>query len=81
MKEAEHSLSRSAGISRQAGETDSYVQFALEDMKRSIEYEKTFRSGWVDCFKPKEKILYRTALGKLFASFGHTQHFIHCAFR
>ncbi|KAI6128113.1 general substrate transporter [Pisolithus croceorrhizus] len=32
-------------------------------IKENVEYEKHVKGGWLDCFKPKGKILYRTLLG------------------
>lgn len=39
-------------------------------MQNMAEYEAKQQSGWIDCFKPKDKILYRTLLGKRASSAG-----------
>ncbi|KAI0791266.1 general substrate transporter [Abortiporus biennis] len=60
--EARISLAKSRGIP--ASETDGNWKLhrELEDMRESLEYEKAVKAGWVDCFKPVNKQLYRTLL-------------------
>lgn len=36
----------------------------FHEQKDAIDYENTVgRAGWLDCFKPQHKTLYRTLLG------------------
>jgi hypothetical protein len=41
---------------------------AVEELKANVEYERHFKGGWLDCFKPQNMTLYRTILG-IFAYF------------
>ncbi|KAG6812815.1 hypothetical protein H0H92_000273 [Tricholoma furcatifolium] len=67
--EARHSLARSHGIPRSAEETDPFLLAKVEDIRINVEHEKKLRAGWVDCFKPANKTLYRTLLGMTLQSF------------
>ncbi|KAK7047610.1 hypothetical protein VNI00_006378 [Paramarasmius palmivorus] len=45
--------------------THPLVVKEMEDMRSNIEWEKQFtgQSGWIDCFRTRNKTLYRTLLG------------------
>ena len=38
-------------------------------MKANAEYEKNMQAGWIECFKPHNKTLYRTLLGMSLQTF------------
>ena len=39
------------------------VQRELEEIRLAVEREAKIQGGWVDCFKPANKTLYRILLG------------------
>ncbi len=62
-EDARVALARTRGIPRDRIMTDPLVTRELEEIKSNVEYEKAFKGGWIDCFRPKNRILYRTLLG------------------
>ncbi|EEB93874.1 hypothetical protein MPER_07417, partial [Moniliophthora perniciosa FA553] len=58
---AAHAVARARGIDV----THPLVVKEMEDMRSNIEWEKQFtgQTGWVDCFRVRNKTLYRTILG------------------
>ncbi|KAG6852953.1 hypothetical protein C0991_007933 [Blastosporella zonata] len=67
--EARLSLARSHGISRDKVETDPFLASEMEEIRTNVEHEQRLRGGWLDCFRPGNKILYRTILGMMLQSF------------
>ncbi|ESK91805.1 monosaccharide transporter [Moniliophthora roreri MCA 2997] len=65
MEEAAHSVARTRGVPRSEEQTNPIVLREVDEIRARTEYEKQFagHAGWIDCFKPKNKILYRTLLG------------------
>ncbi|KAG5352846.1 hypothetical protein C0989_012600 [Termitomyces sp. Mn162] len=61
-KEARHSLARSHGIPRDQENSDPFLNAKVEEVSTSIEHERRICAGWIDCFRPKHKTLYRTLL-------------------
>jgi MFS transporter, SP family, sugar:H+ symporter len=61
--EAQHSLARAHGIPQREESTNKLILLELEELKNNVEYERQFTASWIDCFKPSNKILYRTLLG------------------
>ena len=55
-------FARSRGIPLDEAEHNKKIHRELEDMRSSIEYESTVKAGFIDCFKPERKQLYRTLL-------------------
>ncbi|KAG5735436.1 High-affinity glucose transporter ght2 [Termitomyces sp. T112] len=68
-KEARHSLARSHGIPRDQENSDPFLNAKVEEVSTSIEHERRICAGWIDCFRPKHKTLYRTLLGMTLQSF------------
>ncbi|KAF8658186.1 hypothetical protein AX16_002108 [Volvariella volvacea WC 439] len=66
---AKHSLARSAGVKRGDVAAEQYVQNELDEIVASVEHERRVKGGWVDCFRPRRKVLYRTLLGMGLQSF------------
>ncbi|KAI0067489.1 general substrate transporter [Artomyces pyxidatus] len=60
---AERAIAVTRGLSASAAANDYIIKREVEEIRQSVEYEKTVRSGWIDCFRPNHKILYRTLLG------------------
>ncbi|KAG6901422.1 hypothetical protein C0995_012209 [Termitomyces sp. Mi166 len=67
--EARHSLARAHGIPRDQEDSDPFLTPAIEEIRTSVEHERRIRAGWIDCFRPKHKTLYRTLLGMTLQSF------------
>ncbi|GLB42869.1 putative major facilitator superfamily, sugar transporter (TC 2.A.1.1) family protein [Lyophyllum shimeji] len=67
--EARDSLARSHGIPTSEEHTSEFLNTRVEDIRSNVEYERQLRAGWVDCFRPQNKILYRTLLGMALQSF------------
>ncbi|BGP55490.1 hypothetical protein JCM8202v2_003094 [Rhodotorula sphaerocarpa] len=60
-EEAEKSLARTRGV--KVEDNDYSVRQTYEDMKMAVESEMAReRFRWIDCFQPRDKILYRTVL-------------------
>ena len=60
--DARVSLARSRGIPLEEAEHNKMIHRELEDMRSAIEYEQSVKAGFLDCFKPERKQLYRTIL-------------------
>ena len=60
--EARISLARSRGIPLHEADENKKIHRELEDMRSAIEYESSVKAGFIDCFKPERKQLYRTLL-------------------
>lgn len=63
VEEAQNSLARSRGIPKKEAKGHFIILREIEEIKTSVQYEKQVRAGWIDCFKPQNKTLYRTLLG------------------
>lgn len=63
MDEAQVSLAVSRGIPASEAYKHHFIRHEADGIKENVEYEKHVKGGWVECFKPKGKILYRTLLG------------------
>ncbi|KIY72281.1 general substrate transporter [Cylindrobasidium torrendii FP15055 ss-10] len=49
---------------------DGLIDRELDEMHNTIKYESQSANGtWLDCFKPKDKVLYRTLLGMSIQTF------------
>ena len=62
-KQAEVSIARAHGIKMAEGESNPFVRAEVDEISNQIETERRIKAGWIDCFKPGNKILYRTLLG------------------
>lgn len=63
MDEAQVSLAVSRGIPASEAYKHHFIRHEADGIKENVEYEKHVKGGWVECFRPKGKILYRTLLG------------------
>ncbi|KAH9475006.1 High-affinity glucose transporter ght2 [Psilocybe cubensis] len=68
-KAAERSIARAYGIKAADEGTNRFVQAEVDEIVNQVQMETRLRSGWIDCFKPKNKTLYRTLLGMTLQSF------------
>ncbi|KAH7912110.1 general substrate transporter [Hygrophoropsis aurantiaca] len=62
-EKAQDSLARTRGIPAHEAAEHFIIRREIEEIKSNVEYELKVKSGWIDCFKPKNKTLYRTLLG------------------
>jgi len=60
--EARLSLASSRGVPRNEVEDHFIINREIEEMREAVEYEKSVKAGWVDCFTFERKQLYRTCL-------------------
>ncbi|EMD36084.1 hypothetical protein CERSUDRAFT_85182 [Gelatoporia subvermispora B] len=61
--DARRAMAIARGISEDEAEKHFVVRRELEDMRAALEYEQKVKAGWIDCFMPENKQLYRTLLG------------------
>lgn len=59
--DAEHSLARIRGV--KVEDNDYSVRQTYEEMKAAVEHEARMdKFRWIDCFRPRDKMLYRTVM-------------------
>jgi len=63
MEKAQESLARTRGIPKEEAKGHFIILREVEEIKSSVQYEMQTRGGWIDCFRPQNKTLYRTLLG------------------
>ena len=63
LDEAQRALAVARGIKASEAESNRYLRREAEDIRASVEYERSVRGGWLDCFRVENKTLYRTFLG------------------
>ncbi|PSR84219.1 hypothetical protein PHLCEN_2v5507 [Hermanssonia centrifuga] len=61
-EEAKISLARSRGIPQREADDNAYIHREVVDMQNAIEHEHREQAGFVACFAPRDKQLYRTLL-------------------
>lgn len=69
IKDAQRSVARSYGIKSKDESTNRFVQAEVDEIVNQVEYERLLARGWIDCFKPANKTLYRTLLGMTLQAF------------
>ena len=65
MEEAKSALARTRQVRTDDIHTNDLLEREIEGIRESAEYERKIRAGWLACFNPRRKILYRTLLGGL----------------
>jgi len=63
MEEAKSALARTRQVRADDMRTNELLEREIEGIRESAEYEKKIQAGWLACFNPQRKILYRTLLG------------------
>ncbi|KAF9076701.1 general substrate transporter [Rhodocollybia butyracea] len=60
-----HSIARVHGISYKEAQDHPLPNRLLAEIQSHVDVERQFaaQTGWIDCFRPKNKVLYRTLLG------------------
>lgn len=66
LDEAQHALARARGVNSSETDASYYLRREAEEIRASVEYERSVRGGWLDCFRVENKTLYRTILGVYF---------------
>ncbi|TFK38512.1 general substrate transporter [Crucibulum laeve] len=66
---ARNSIARTYGIKKGDTANMHFVNSEVDDIVNQIENEKRIKAGWIDCFRPANKTLYRTLLGMALQSF------------
>ncbi|KAF8346400.1 general substrate transporter [Amanita rubescens] len=69
VEEAKISIAKAHGLSTSLLEENKLVSVEVNKMCDHWEQERATRGGWIDCFKPKHKVLYRTLLGMALQTF------------
>ncbi|TFK80912.1 general substrate transporter [Polyporus arcularius HHB13444] len=60
--DARRSIARTRGVPIEEADHHRFVHRELEEMQSAIEFESKEKVGWVECFNPRRKSLYRTLL-------------------
>ncbi|KAF9220612.1 general substrate transporter [Gyrodon lividus] len=63
LEEARVSLARARGLTPNEAKDHYIIKREVEEIRANVQYEKNTKGGWVDCFRPQNKTLYRTLLG------------------
>jgi SP family sugar:H+ symporter-like MFS transporter len=63
LDEAQHALAVARGVSASEADASYHLRREAEEIRASVEYERSVRGGWLDCFRVENKTLYRTFLG------------------
>jgi SP family sugar:H+ symporter-like MFS transporter len=66
LDEAQHALAVARGVNASEAEASYHLRREAEEIRASVEYERSVRGGWLDCFRVENKTLYRTFLGVYF---------------
>jgi len=69
IKEAERSVARAYGIKQMDKSANRFVVTEVDEIYNQIESERRLAAGWLACFRPGNKTLYRTLLGMSLQSF------------
>jgi MFS family permease len=56
-------LARTRGLSPAEAKDHYITRHEVEEIRSSVEDERATTGGWIDCFRPHNKTLYRTLLG------------------
>lgn len=66
--EARASIARVRGVPVEEAGQHTAILREVDEIRENVVYEAKVKGGWIDCFNPNRKVLYRTLLGTL-ASF------------
>jgi SP family sugar:H+ symporter-like MFS transporter len=56
-------LARVRGVPTHEAHDHWIIRREADEIQSQAEYDKQIQSGWLDCFRPRGKTLYRTLLG------------------
>jgi len=74
MEKAMKALASVRGVPTKQATANPAIRLEIEGIHASVEREKMERGGWLDCFKPGNKILYRSLLGEWSSFRIHLRH-------
>ncbi|KAI1788235.1 general substrate transporter [Ganoderma leucocontextum] len=60
--EARRSVALARGIPESEADKHQFIHREIEEMRSAIERESKEKAGWIECFNPRRKQLYRTLL-------------------
>jgi len=63
MEEAKSALARTRQVRADDTHMNNLLEREIEGIRESAEHERKIRAGWLACFSPRRKTLYRTLLG------------------
>ena len=63
LDEAQRALAVARGVKASEADGNHHLRREAEEIRASVEYERSIRGGWLDCFRVENKTLYRTILG------------------
>ena len=63
LEEAQRALAAARGVKASDADASYHLRREAEEISASVEYERSVRGGWLDCFRVENKTLYRTFLG------------------
>jgi len=63
MEEAKSALARARQVRADDVHMNNLLEHEIEGIRETAENERKIRAGWLACFNPQRKILYRTLLG------------------
>lgn len=66
MEEAKSALARARQVRIDDVYANNLLEREIEGIRETAEYERKIQAGWLACFSPQRKTLYRTFLGELF---------------
>ena len=72
------SLASVRGVPPKQATANPVIRLEIEGIHASVEQEKMERSGWLDCFRPDNKILYRSLLGEWSSFHIRLRHLMGC---
>ncbi|KAH9938799.1 general substrate transporter [Epithele typhae] len=61
--QAKRSIALARGISAEEADDHPLIHREIEGMRSAIDYESKVKAGWLECFNPERKQLYRTLFG------------------
>jgi MFS transporter, SP family, sugar:H+ symporter len=65
MEEAKSALARTRQVRADDVHTRNLLEREVEGIRETAEHERKMRAGWLACFDPQRKTLYRTLFGGL----------------
>ncbi|EIM80623.1 general substrate transporter [Stereum hirsutum FP-91666 SS1] len=61
--EARASIARVRGVPVEEAGQHTAILREVDEIRENVVYEAKVKGGWIDCFNPNRKVLYRTLLG------------------
>jgi len=68
-EEAKRSVARAYGIKKMDESSELFLCTQVDDIRQQFEAERSVSAGWIACFRPRNKTLYRTLVVMIIQSF------------